>query len=102
MIKLKELRRAYNKTLKDVAMEFETSPQVISRYELGQAEPDFNTLIKLADYFNVSVDYLLGRPESPTEPIDADLRHLTDTWHALSDIAKLRLLAYADGLKDND
>ena len=60
MENLKVLRKAHNKTLKDVAIAFNTSPQVISRYELGQAEPDFATLIKLADYFGVSIDYLLG------------------------------------------
>lgn len=63
MIRIKELRKAQNKTLKDVAEKFHTSPQVISRYELGQSEPDFATLTKLAEYFEVSVDYLLGRTD---------------------------------------
>lgn len=34
---------------------------LISNYEQGRREPDFNTLLKLADYFNVSTDYLLGK-----------------------------------------
>ncbi len=63
MIRLKELRKSHNKTLKDIAEAFNTSPQVISRYELGQTEPDFSTLNKLADYFGVSVDYILGRTD---------------------------------------
>lgn len=37
----------------------------ISRYENGQREADYKTLIAFADYFNVSVDYLLGRTENP-------------------------------------
>ena len=63
MIRIKELRNEKKQTLKQMAEAFGTSNQVISRYELGQAEPDFETLIKIADYFNVSVDYLLGRTD---------------------------------------
>ena len=63
MNRIKELRNEYRKTLKQMADDFGTSHQVISRYELGQTEPDFDTLIKIADYFNVSVDYLLGRTD---------------------------------------
>ena len=63
MIRIKELRNEKKQTLKQMAEAFGTSNQVISRYELGQAEPDFETLIKIADYFNVSVDYLRGRTD---------------------------------------
>ena len=63
MIRIKELRSETKRTLKQMAEDFGTSHQVISRYELGQAEPDYETLIKIADYFNVSVDYLLGRTD---------------------------------------
>ena len=38
----------------------------ISRYETEEREADYATLIALADYFNVSIDYLLGRTENPT------------------------------------
>ena len=37
----------------------------ISRYESGEREADYQTLIRLADYFNVSIDYLLERTENP-------------------------------------
>jgi len=37
----------------------------ISRYEIGEREADYETLIAFADYFNVSVDYLLGRTDNP-------------------------------------
>jgi len=37
----------------------------ISRYETGSHEADYSTLIKIADYFNVSVDYLLERTDNP-------------------------------------
>ena len=63
MIRLRELRKSQGFTLKNVADALNTSNQVISRYELGQTEPDFATLIKIADFFNVSVDYLLGHTD---------------------------------------
>lgn len=37
----------------------------ISRYETGEREADYATLIAIADYFHVSVDYLLGRTDNP-------------------------------------
>lgn len=37
----------------------------ISRYETGEREADYTTLIAIADYFNVSIDFLLGRTENP-------------------------------------
>ena len=38
----------------------------ISRYENCEREADYATLIKIADYFDVSIDYLLGRTDKPT------------------------------------
>ncbi|MBO4433049.1 MAG: helix-turn-helix transcriptional regulator [Clostridia bacterium] len=38
----------------------------ISRYERGEREADYSTLIKFADYFNVSLDYLLERTDNPS------------------------------------
>lgn len=41
------------------------SERGIQNYELGKRKPEFDALIKLADYFNVSIDYLVGRSDSP-------------------------------------
>ncbi len=60
-MKLKELRKSKNITQLDVATAIGVSPQVLSRYERGEREPDYKTLCKLADFFGVSVDELLGR-----------------------------------------
>ena len=47
-------------TLQQLADELGTSNQVLSRYERGDREADYNTLAKIARFFNVSIDYLLG------------------------------------------
>lgn len=61
MENLKKLRNNHNLTQQDLSLQLNISQQVYSRYEKGSREPDFETLIKIADYFNVSLDYLLGR-----------------------------------------
>ena len=48
-----------------LAMELNMNQNSISRYETGEREADYKTLIAIADYFNVSVDYLLGRTDDP-------------------------------------
>jgi transcriptional regulator with XRE-family HTH domain len=58
---LKELRIDSGLTQDEFAEKFNISGTAISKYETGEREPNFDLLIKLADYFNVSVDYLLGR-----------------------------------------
>ena len=42
-------------------MELNMSQDTISRYETGERQAGYDELIRIADYFNVSIDYLLGR-----------------------------------------
>ena len=46
-------------------MDLNMSQNTISRYERGEREPGISELIAIADYFHVSVDYLIGRTENP-------------------------------------
>ena len=64
-IRLRKLRKERNLYQKDVAEAIKTSVQVYNNYELGKREPDFDTFGKLADYFGVSTDYLLGKSNHP-------------------------------------
>jgi len=59
--RLKELREARKISQLKLALDLNMNQNTISRYETLQREADYETLIKLADYFNVSLDYLLGR-----------------------------------------
>lgn len=65
MIRLKELREKRRLSQITLAMELNLNQNSISRYENGEREADYSTLIAIADYFNVSVDYLLGRTDNP-------------------------------------
>ena len=64
-MRLREIRRAKGISQLKLAMDLNTSQNTISRYETGEREPGINELVKIADYFNVSVDYLIGRTDNP-------------------------------------
>ena len=60
---IKRLRKEKGITQLQLAMELNMSQNTISRYETGERQAGYDELIKIADYFNVSIDYLLGRTE---------------------------------------
>lgn len=61
--RLKELRKKKNISQLKLAMDLNMNQNTISRYENLEREADYETLVKFADYFDVSLDYLLGRTE---------------------------------------
>ena len=65
-IRLKELRKLRKMTQQRLAIELNMNQNTISRYESGEREADYQTLIRFADFFNVSIDYLLERTDDPT------------------------------------
>ena len=64
----------------------------ISRYENGEREADYETLIKFADYFGTSIDYLLGRTDDATQPVRAVLQDGTLLEKAPVAVAKTEKL----------
>lgn len=58
---LLKLRKENKKTQQEIANELGIKQNTYSKYELKETQPNIETLIKLADYFNVSIDYLVGR-----------------------------------------
>ncbi len=66
MLRLKELRLAKSMTLKAMADMLGMVQRNYQRYETGEVDPPLSKAIVLADYFNVSLDYLVGRSDDPT------------------------------------
>ena len=64
-MRLKELRKSRGVSQLKLAMDLNMNQNSISRYECGVRQADYETLIKFADYFNVSIDYLLERTDNP-------------------------------------
>ena len=65
--RLKELREYYGMTQAEVAECLNFSSAAISIYECGAREPGIDELILLADFFQVSLDYLVGRIDYPIQ-----------------------------------
>ncbi len=90
-----------------VAMDLGTTQETISSYETGRVFPSSDMLIKLADYYNTSIDYILCRTKydmpindiKPNNITDDDFRLLTKI-NKLSSINKAKAEAYIDGLND--
>ena len=61
--RLKKLRKERNISQLRLAIDLNMNQNTISRYENREREADYETLIKFADYFDVSLDYLLGRTD---------------------------------------
>ena len=70
---LKNLRAMKCISQAKLADVFGFTQQAVGRWEQGQSTPDYNTLVKLSKFFNVSTDYLLGRSDSPTGSYSADI-----------------------------
>ena len=64
-IRLKELRQSRGLTQNEMAAYMGVVPRQYQRYERGEGEPDLAGWILLADFFEVSLDYLVGRTEEP-------------------------------------
>ena len=72
---LLKLRKEKGVTQKDLAEYLQISRQAYANYEAGNRSPDYETLIKISEYFEVSVDYLLGKDPEPQKekPVDDGL-----------------------------
>ncbi len=58
---LKELRRNKGMTQKEIAQELKITDRTYGHYETGKREPSIDMLIEIADYYNISLDILVGR-----------------------------------------
>ena len=63
-MRLRELREERGFSQLKVSMDLNMNQNSISRYETGSREADYRTLILFADYYQVSIDYILGRTDN--------------------------------------
>lgn len=81
-LRTKELREERGLSQLELGLELDIGNTSIQQYEAGLHEPSFSTLIKIADYFDVTVDYLIGRTpirntlHSNDEKLAYQLNHL--------------------------
>ena len=103
--KIFDLRKENGKTQKEIALYLKISQQAYANYESNKREPDIDTLIKIADYFDVSVDYLLGKSENKNKPADENIseldKKLITLLLELSPDEVQRVRDFVEGLKAN-
>ncbi len=63
MIGLKQIRKEKNLNQQKVAIDLNISREALSHYENGKREPSLSMLIKMSEYFNVSINYLITGKE---------------------------------------
>lgn len=59
------LREQRHLTQRGISEELEISPRAYQYYEAGEREPQLSVLIRMADFYGVSIDYLAGRTDTP-------------------------------------
>ena len=64
--RLQECRKKKSLTQRKFASLLEITERSYQRYELGEREPNIQTLIKIADFLDVDMNYLVGRSDDPT------------------------------------
>ena len=102
--KLTEIRKQRKLTMKDVAEAIGMKPDTYRNYESGRLEPNLSTLTKLADFYGVTTDYLLGR-STDTPPLSqlasqfnmsALEREIVDTYLTLPENVRDSLMDFLE------
>lgn len=101
MNKIKELRQQKGITQVKLSKIIGVSRSAISMYEINASQPDYDIISKIADYFGVSVDYLLGRENKSTD-LSQDERQLLTYFKQCDVIDQARILAYAEAIAQKE
>lgn len=105
---VRNLRKQKRISQTELAKILHVSQQTITAWETGKAEPSSSAVSNLADYFNVTTDYLLGRPEKQTKSRQQTINEAIETAMANDgkeldqhdkDVIKSLIEAYLDNKK---
>ena len=80
---LRQLRKSRNLTQAELGLHVGLSKAVVSKYENSMGYPTFDMLIKIADYFGVTTDYLLGVSNGKTVDVSGLTDSQVDTVHRI-------------------
>lgn len=103
MNKIKELRLSKKLSQQQLAKILFVNQTAVSQWERGATTPNLQLLTKIADYFNVSIDYLIGNDtnkKSPSikEELTADEQKLLKSFRELNEEGQYILLSQAEAL----
>ena len=77
--RLRDLREDADKTQREIGMLLQTTQQQYAKYEAGIQEIPTHHLLALADYYGVSVDYLVGRMDEETQELYSQIAKLSES-----------------------
>lgn len=77
--RLRDLREDADKTQREIGMLLQTTQQQYAKYEAGIQEIPTHHLLVLADYYGVSVDYLVGRMDEETQELYSQIAKLSES-----------------------
>lgn len=80
---LRQLRKNHNLTQGELGVRLGLSKAVVSKYENGIGYPNFDVLVRIADYFGVTTDYLLGVSKGKTIDVSGLTESQIDTIHKI-------------------
>lgn len=103
MLRLKQLRKQRGLNQTGLAIKLNISQSTISSYEKGDRSPDSETLLSIANFFDVSLDYLVGisdikKPITKSDLSADELENLY-TYRQLSSFDKEKMEAYIAGMR---
>ena len=108
--RIRELRQEHGLRQNQLAKSVNVAANTLSQFESGKANPGYETLIAIADYFEVTTDYLLGRAddfgkvtvmaEKTSAFPDSDEKELLSSYRKVGAIGKARIKAYAEAVAD--
>ena len=95
---IRKLRKSRDLTMKQFGEMMGVSKSAISLYENNKAQPDINMMYKMADYFDVSIDFLLGRKTDESKEKKTDDKLVADIL-SLTEEEKTLVEGYVSGIK---
>ncbi len=101
--RIKELRQKHRMSQIRLSIELEVSQEAVSAYENGRCYPAFQTLLKLSEIFNASVDYIMGLTDENVKPVSLTDNEniLINTFKKLDELKQEKAISYIQGLYDS-
>jgi transcriptional regulator with XRE-family HTH domain len=93
------MREKRGLTQEELSSKLGISRASLSHYEKNRREPDYDTLNKIADFFHITLDYLVGRTEEPHRILDLEVRDFVDHLELSDDKILDKFALTIDGRK---
>ncbi|MEF3302265.1 helix-turn-helix domain-containing protein [Paenibacillus sp. GYB003] len=97
--RIAHLREKRGLTQEELSVKLGISRAALSHYETNRREPDYDTLRNIANFFDVSLDFLLGRTNDPQSVLDQEIREFVDSLELSDDSILDKFALTIDGRK---